>query len=191
MSKFGKGCLYSIICIGLFLGILKLFLGEYLDMLLFPAMLFLPIIILFCLGIVGEALSELIKAGKWIGLGAILGNVFNNKINANASIKAGKQFQKQPVQTKHGWLNRCLEFINPSTHVEEVVQVNHETGEAVFVQAESKETETNSFTSIDPDKTPPTTNNDPQNFEEFLKYQEFLKWKEAQEKSASYDSKED
>lgn len=80
MSNFGKGCLYSIISLGLFLGLLKIIFGEYLEMLLFPITMFSPIIILVCLGIFGSVLSELIKTGKWLGLGAIFGNVANNKI---------------------------------------------------------------------------------------------------------------
>lgn len=80
MKNFGKGCLYSIISLGLFLGLLKIIFGEYFDMLLFPITMFSPIIILVCLGIFGSVLSELIKTGKWLGLGAIFGNVANNKI---------------------------------------------------------------------------------------------------------------
>lgn len=40
MNNFGKGCLYSIISLGLFLGLLKIIFGEYFDMLLFPITMF-------------------------------------------------------------------------------------------------------------------------------------------------------
>ncbi|WP_341931774.1 transcriptional regulator [Streptococcus pluranimalium] len=119
MSNFGKGCLYIIICLGLFLGLLKIIFGEYFDMLLFPITMFSPIIILVCLGIFGSVLSELIKTGKWLGLGAIFGNVANNKINADASVKLNKEYKKKKIQTNHPIVDKTVEFISPASDTTE------------------------------------------------------------------------
>ncbi|WP_438838943.1 hypothetical protein [Streptococcus pluranimalium] len=113
MSNFGKGCLYIIICLSLFLGILKFILGEYLEMLLFPITLFSPILLLIILGITGNTLSELIKTGKWLGLGAIFGNIANNKIKADASVKSNKSYKKKKIQTKKPIIDKTVEFISP------------------------------------------------------------------------------
>ncbi|HEM6117327.1 TPA: transcriptional regulator [Streptococcus suis] len=119
MSNFGKGCLYIIICLGLFLGILKFILGEYLEMLLFPITMFSPILLLIILGITGNTLSELIKTGKWLGLGAIFGNVANNKINADASVKLNKEYKKKKIQTNHPIVDKTVEFISPASDTTE------------------------------------------------------------------------
>ncbi|WP_438832202.1 transcriptional regulator [Streptococcus pluranimalium] len=119
MSNFGKGCLYIIICLSLFLGILKFILGEYLEMLLFPITLFSPILLLIILGITGNTLSELIKTGKWLGLGAIFGNIANNKINADASVKLNKEYKKKKIQTNHPIVDKTVEFISPASDTSE------------------------------------------------------------------------
>ncbi|MXQ49477.1 transcriptional regulator [Streptococcus pneumoniae] len=119
LNNFGKGCLYSIISLGLFLGLLKIIFGEYFDMLLFPITMFSPIIILVCLGIFGSVLSELIKTGKWLGLGAIFGNVANNKINADASVKLNKEYKKKKIQTNHPIVDKTVEFISPASDTTE------------------------------------------------------------------------
>ncbi|MGQ9412681.1 hypothetical protein [Streptococcus pluranimalium] len=113
MSNFGKGCLYSIISLGLFLGLLKIIFGEYLEMLLFLITMFSPILLLMILGITENTLSELIKTGKWLGLGAIFGNVANNKINADASVKLNKEYKKKKIQTKYPIIDKTVEFITP------------------------------------------------------------------------------
>lgn len=84
-------------------------------MLLFPITMFSPIIILVCLGIFGSVLSELIKTGKWLGLGAIFGNVANNKINADASVKLNKEYKKKKIQTKNPIIDKTVEFISPES----------------------------------------------------------------------------
>lgn len=113
MSNFGKGCLYIIICLSLFLGILKFIIGEYLEMLLFPITLFSPILLLMILGIIGNTLSEIIKKGKWLGLGAIFGNIANNKINADASVKSNKSYKKNKIQTNNPIIDKAVEFTYP------------------------------------------------------------------------------
>ncbi|MGT2714566.1 hypothetical protein [Streptococcus pluranimalium] len=113
MSNFGKGCLYIIICLSLFLGILKFILGEYLEMLLFPITMLSPILLLMILGITGNTLSELIKTGKWLRLGAIFGNIANNKIKADASVKSNKSYKKKKIQTKNPIIDKTVEFISP------------------------------------------------------------------------------
>ncbi|MFU2206038.1 transcriptional regulator [Streptococcus pluranimalium] len=113
MSNFGKGCLYIIICLGLSLGILKFILGEYLEMLLFPITMFSPILLLMILGIIGNTLSELIKTGKWLGLGAIFGNIANNKINVDASVKSNKSYKKKKIQTNNPIIDTAVEFTSP------------------------------------------------------------------------------
>ncbi len=69
-------------------------------MLLFPITLFSPILLLIILGIIGNTLSEIIKKGKWLGLGAIFGNIANNKINADASVKSNKSYKKKKFKRK-------------------------------------------------------------------------------------------
>lgn len=113
MSNFGKGCLYIIICLSLFLGILKFILSEYLEMLLFPITMLSPILLLMILGITGNTLSELIKTGKWLGLGAIFGNIANNKINADASVKSNKSYKKNKIQTNNPIIDKAVEFTYP------------------------------------------------------------------------------
>lgn len=109
MTNFGKGCLGAIVCFGLFLLGLKWLLGEYFDIL----MMLLPLLLIIILGIVSSAISDLIKAGKWLGLGAIVGNIANNKINTSAAIKNKKSFRKKPFKSNISFLDKATEFISP------------------------------------------------------------------------------
>ncbi|MGX7775841.1 transcriptional regulator [Streptococcus pluranimalium] len=114
-----KGACIVLSVWGLFLGLLKIIFGEYFDMLLFPITIFSLIIILVCLGIFGSVLSELIKTGKWLGLGVIFGNVANNKINADASVKLNKEYKKKKIQTNHPIVDKTVEFISPASDTAE------------------------------------------------------------------------
>ncbi|WP_057490034.1 hypothetical protein [Streptococcus orisasini] len=78
-------------------------------------MLFLFMIVI----ITATIIQELIKAGKWIGLGAILGNAVNNKINANAAHKSGRIFKKRRVNTGNKIADWLTNFISPSNEEDE------------------------------------------------------------------------
>lgn len=78
-------------------------------------MLFLFMVVIIAATIV----QELIRAGKWIGLGAILGNAVNNKINANAAHKSGRVFKKKRVNTGNKMADRLANFISPSNEENE------------------------------------------------------------------------
>ncbi|MGT2923746.1 transcriptional regulator [Streptococcus caviae] len=78
-------------------------------------MLFLFMMVLTAATII----QELIRAGKWIGLGAILGNAVNNKINANAAHKSGRIFKKKRVNTGNKMADRLANFISPSNEEDE------------------------------------------------------------------------
>lgn len=58
-------------------------------------MMYSLMFLILMVAVLAQIIDGLTKAGKWVGLGAILGNVFNNKINADAAIKSGKTFKKK------------------------------------------------------------------------------------------------
>lgn len=109
MNNFVKGCLGAIVCFGLFILGLKWLLGEYFDTL----MIFSPLLLIIILGVVSSTISDLIQAGKWLGLGAIVGNIANNKINASAAVKNKKSFRKKPFKSNIPFLDKAIEFISP------------------------------------------------------------------------------
>lgn len=73
------------------------------------------IVFLFGLLIIASISSDILKVAKWLGLGAIAGNTINNKINADASVKAGKKFRKKKFKTNIPVIDKTVEFISPET----------------------------------------------------------------------------
>ncbi len=91
--------------------------------------LLIMIIFLFTilLSVVG-ILQELIRAGKWIGLGAIFGNTLNNKINAESANKSGRFFKKKRIKTGNKMADRLVNFISPSNEDDAIdEQINEDT----------------------------------------------------------------
>lgn len=76
-------------------------------------MIFSPLLLIIILGVVSSTISDLIQAGKWLGLGAIVGNIANNKINASAAVKNKKSFRKKPFKSNIPFLDKAIEFISP------------------------------------------------------------------------------
>lgn len=77
-------------------------------------MLYSLMFLMLMVGVLVQIIDGLTKAGKWVGLGAILGNVFNNKINADTAIKSGKTFKKKKIETKNSIVNNVVDFISPT-----------------------------------------------------------------------------
>ncbi len=123
MKEAGKGCLFFVISGLLLLLGLKLILGESFDVLLIPITIFSPIIILIIVGGGVSLGQEAIKTGKWVGLGAIFGNVANNKINADAS---PKKFLKKNIKTGNSTLDNFVEFVSPTPSNEDTDKNNHD-----------------------------------------------------------------
>ena len=99
--------------------------------------LFLLVFLVMIVGItISSVTSDVAKVGKWLGLGAIAGNVVNNKNNADATAKQGKAFKKSKIQTGHKSFDTAINFISPST--EEVD--NGKTGAIFEEQAEQLKT---------------------------------------------------
>lgn len=115
MTSRTKGCLGTIILGLLAIVVLRFVFGKMFDLVFLPLLMISPLFILIILIMASDAISESIKAGKWLGLGAIAGNVLNNKINADAAVKSGKTFKKRQVKTKSSLVNGIAEFISPST----------------------------------------------------------------------------
>ncbi len=113
MKEFAKGCLFFMVAgLLLLLGLKFILGGDTFDMLMFPLILFSPILLMIFLATASSFGEELIKAGKWIGLGSILGNVANNKINADAS---KKEFKKKIIRTGNSSIDNFMEFVSPSS----------------------------------------------------------------------------
>ena len=117
MNNFGKGCLYTVLSIFIVLFGLRFLFGETFS--LMSLFIFHPIFILIFLMISSSIILELIKTGKWLGLGAIFGNVANNKINADASVKLNKEYKKKKIQTKNPIIDKTVEFISPASDTTE------------------------------------------------------------------------
>ena len=59
---------------------------------MFFFMAFVVIIMIFAT--ISEVINKLGNIAKWLGLGAIAGNVINNKINSDTAIKQGRTWRK-------------------------------------------------------------------------------------------------
>ena len=101
------GCSGILAIVIIFLGLLKLLFGDF-------AMMYGLMLLMIIVAILAKIIDGLAKAGKWVGLGAILGNVFNNKINADAAIKSGKTFKKKKIETKNSVVNNIVDFVSPT-----------------------------------------------------------------------------
>lgn len=102
------------------------------------------------LSVVG-ILQELIRAGKWIGLGAIFGNALNNKVNADSANKSGRFFRKKRIKTGSKMTDWLVNFISPSNEDDMV-------GEQIEEDVVSKS-----------------------DYDEFQEYLQWKKWKNSQE----------
>ena len=69
----------------------------FLPMLFFMA--FVVIIMIFAT--ISEVINKLGNIAKWIGLGAIAGNVINNKINSDTAIKQGRTWRKSGAREEN------------------------------------------------------------------------------------------
>lgn len=123
MDKIVKGCLviFGIIAgfILLVVGV-KFILGEnFMYMFLLMGM-FGFMFLIIALSESKEVIIEVIKTGKWLGLGSIAGNVLNNKTNAEASSKAGWLFKKKSLQTGISMVDKVAEFVSPEMEAEDV-----------------------------------------------------------------------
>lgn len=101
------GCSGILAIVIIFLGLLKLLFGDF-------AMIYGLMFLMIMVAVLVQIIDGLTKAGKWVGLGAILGNVFNNKINADAAIKSGKTFKKKKIETKNSIVNNVVDFVSPT-----------------------------------------------------------------------------
>lgn len=101
------GCSGILAIVIIFLGLLKLLFGDF-------AMIYGLMFLMLMVAVLVQIIDGLTKAGKWVGLGAILGNVFNNKINADAAIKSGKTFKKKKIETKNSVVNNIVDFVSPT-----------------------------------------------------------------------------
>ncbi|AXQ78284.1 ribonuclease [Streptococcus chenjunshii] len=85
---------------------------------------------IFIIGLVTVAsvFSNIANIAKWLGLGAIAGNVLNNKINANAAVKSGRQFRKRKMKIKNPIAEKVADFISPPTgeEAEPLVQKDYQ-----------------------------------------------------------------
>ncbi|MGT2906725.1 ribonuclease [Streptococcus dentiloxodontae] len=59
-------------------------------------------------------IGDLANIAKWLGLGAIAGNVINNKINATAATRQGRRWNKTNRKTKNKYIDSAVEFISPT-----------------------------------------------------------------------------
>ena len=117
MKNMGKGCIYGLLGIGLIIVLLRVLLGDMFGlMFLVVIMVFLSII-----GMFANAAQETIKAGKWLGISAILGNVFNNKINADAKVKSGNKYYKKNSKTNNHLVDSAINFVSPEVDKEEII----------------------------------------------------------------------
>ena len=154
MKSIAQGCLGAIILGLIAIVVLKLVFGDMFELILLPLLVFGVIILLAILSTASDAINGSLKAGKWLGLGAIVGNVLNNKINADAAVKSGKTFKKRQVKTKSSLVNGIAEFISPSTEDSDDSKVS---------EADHQE-----LSEVD--------------YKEFQEFQEFLKWKKSKNK---------
>ena len=66
------------------------------------------------------------RSVKWIGLGAIAGNVINNKINSDTAIKQGRTWRKSRKNRNNGFLDDFEEFVSPSYESDEEHELSDE-----------------------------------------------------------------
>ena len=79
---------------------------------MFFFMAFVVIIMIFAT--ISEVINKLGNIAKWLGLGAIAGNVINNKINSDTAIKQGRTWRKSRKHRNNGFLDDFEEFVSPS-----------------------------------------------------------------------------
>ena len=70
---------------------------------MFFFMAFVVIIMIFAT--ISEVINKLGNIAKWLGLGAIAGNVINNKINSDTAIKQGRTWRKSRKNHNNGFLD--------------------------------------------------------------------------------------
>lgn len=154
MKSIAKGCLGTIILGLIAIVVLKFVFGDMFELILLPLLIFSFIVLIAILSTASDAINGSLKAGKWLGLGAIVGNVINNKINADAAVKSGKTFQKHQLKTKSSLVNGVAEFVSPSTEDSDDNKVS--------------ETDHQELSEAD--------------YQEFQEFQEYLKWKKSNNK---------
>lgn len=84
---------------------------------MFFFMAFVVIIMIFTT--ISEVINKLGNIAKWLGLGAIAGNVINNKINSDTAIKQGRTWRKSRKHCNNGFLDDFEEFVSPSYESDE------------------------------------------------------------------------
>ena len=84
---------------------------------MFFFMAFVVIIMIFAT--ISEVINKLGNIAKWLGLGAIAGNVINNKINSDTAIKQGRTWRKSRKHRNNGFLDDFEEFVSPSYESDE------------------------------------------------------------------------
>lgn len=84
---------------------------------MFFFMAFVVIIMIFAT--ISEVINKLGNIAKWLGLGAIAGNVINNKINSDTAIKQGRTWRKSRKHCNNGFLDDFEEFVSPSYESDE------------------------------------------------------------------------
>ena len=87
-------------------------------------MAFVVIIMIFAT--ISEVINKLGNIAKWIGLGAIAGNVINNKINSDTAIKQGRTWRKSRKNRNNGFLDDFEEFVSPSYESDEEHELSDE-----------------------------------------------------------------
>ena len=124
MKEVTKGCLgISVVAIIILLAI-RLVFGELFGLMFMPLLMFSPFLVIIVIGAVSNLISESIKAGKWLGLGAIAGNAINNKINADAQVSSGQKFKKKNIKTNNKMLDGIINFVSPETSDSEVSEIS-------------------------------------------------------------------
>ena len=91
---------------------------------MFFFMAFVVIIMIFAT--ISEVINKLGNIAKWLGLGAIAGNVINNKINSDTAIKQGRTWRKSRKHRNNGFLDDFEEFVSPSYESDEEYELSDE-----------------------------------------------------------------
>ena len=88
--------------------------------LFWPMLFFMAfVVIIMIFATISEVINKLGNIAKWIGLGAIAGNVINNKINSDTAIKQGRTWRKSRKNRNNGFLDDFEEFVSPSYESDE------------------------------------------------------------------------
>lgn len=70
--------------------------------LFWPMFFFMVImVIIMIFATISEVINKLGNIAKWLGLGAIAGNVINNKINSDTAIKQGRTWRKSGAREEN------------------------------------------------------------------------------------------